>query len=95
MATNKCALIRYITIDKRLRTLTKSAPKLSELLELCKEKTGMKTLGLRAVQKDIQDMRYDSGLQLYAPIVVVGKGSNSAYRYLESDYSIAKAIEKL
>ncbi len=88
MATNKNALIRYLTIDKCLQN-TNRRWTLADLIEACSdalyEFEGKDAyVGKRTVQLDIQNMRSNK-LGYNAPIVVYEK---RFYKYDKPQYSI-------
>jgi predicted DNA-binding transcriptional regulator YafY len=66
MPTNKNAIIRYLTIDKRLRKLPR--PSFADLVQACSEAIG-KPVSRSSIEKDIKDMRYGDVLGKKAPIV--------------------------
>lgn len=66
MPRTKDALSRYRTIDKELRRWRPLSTK--SLASSCTERMGI-PVSQRAIQQDIADMKEDSGLGLYAPIL--------------------------
>jgi len=85
MPANKDALSRYRIIDQALRNKQKQFPTKKELIDLIENHTGFQ-IGDRTLEKDMQDMREDSGLNYFAPIKFdkIKKG----YFYTEANYSI-------
>lgn len=88
MATNKNALIRYLTIDKCLQNAFRKWT-LNDLIDACSEALyeyeGKDTyVSKRTVQLDIQNMRSDK-LGYNAPIVVYER---KFYKYEKPNYSI-------
>lgn len=88
MATNKNALIRYLTIDKCLQN-THRKWTLNDLIEACSDalyeyEAKDAYVSKRTVQLDIQNMRSDK-LGYNAPIVVYEK---RYYKYAVHNYSI-------
>jgi predicted DNA-binding transcriptional regulator YafY len=88
MPKNKDALTRYRTIDQYLRR-TKFA-KTSRLAEVCGERLGI-PVSVRTIQKDILDMREDTALGFYAPIIEDKK--RQGYYYPEDVDNLFPAIE--
>lgn len=88
MPANKNALIRYKTIDKRLRNRYRRWT-IEDLVDACSDALydmeGIaKGVSMRTVQGDIQIMRSDK-LGYNAPIEVY---DNKFYRYADPEYSI-------
>lgn len=75
MPRTKDALSRYRTIDKELRRWRPLSTK--SLASACTERLGM-PVSQRAIQKDIADMKEDTSLGLYAPILY-NKSKKSYY----------------
>ena len=84
MPVNKDAYARYQWIDARLRK--KPHPHLEELIEFVSEKID-RSVSKRTLQLDLQEMRFSSALNFYAPIVY-GK-REKIYRYSDPQYSIS------
>ena len=89
MPVNRNALLRYKTIDRKLRNGRKVT--LDELIEACNdalyETNGYGEVSRRTIQHDIQEMRYSQALGYLAPIKVVDK---KFYKYDEYGYSITQ-----
>lgn len=85
MPKNKDALSRYRWIDERLRNKRKPKPSLNDLVEFVSEKLG-RSVAVRTIQKDIEDMRNDADLNYFAPILY--NRSTRVYQYEDEDYSI-------
>ena len=86
MPANKEALIRYRIIDGALRDKQKPYPPLEEIVELCESVLG-KTFSASTIQKDIYALRFDNGLNYYAPIEF--SRLHNGYHYTEDGYTIA------
>ncbi len=76
MPRTKDALSRYRTIDKELRRWRPLSTK--SLASACTDGLGI-TVSQRAIQKDIADMKEDTSLGLYAPILY--NTSQKSYYY--------------
>ena len=83
MPFNHDAYTRYRLIDERL--LRRPEPRLEDLIDYIGEHLD-RPVSRRAVQRDIQDMRYDQSLKLEAPIIFDRK--THTYRYTDDNYSI-------
>lgn len=83
MPLNREAYTRYRLIDARLRR--KPHPHLEELIEYVSEKFD-KPVSKRTIQLDLQEMRYNQGLNFNAPIVYDKK--EKCYYYSDENYSI-------
>ena len=88
MPRNKDAYSRYRIIDQYLRQ--NAFVKTSRLAEVCSERLGI-PISVRTIQKDIIDLKEDTGLKLYAKIEY--SYSNRAYYYPEGTSEIFPAIE--
>lgn len=66
MPSNKDAFVRYRAINRCL--LGGRFIPLDELIHNCEEATGIRPISKRTIQKDLEDMRNDSGLGFFAPI---------------------------
>lgn len=84
MPSNKDAYVRYRAINRCL--IDKSQATLNDLIQYCEDATGIIPLSSRTIQRDLQDMREDTGLGFFAPIVY--DRANRGYRYSEKNYSI-------
>lgn len=76
MPRTKDALSRYRTIDKELRRWRPLSTK--SIASACTDRLGI-TVSQRAIQKDIADMKEDTSLGLYAPILY--NTSKKSYYY--------------
>lgn len=85
MPKNKEAISRYYIIDDCLRNNQKPYPDINYLKEKIEEKLD-KTVGIRTVQKDLEDLRCDNVLAYYAPIKFSKK--YGGYYYEDENYSI-------
>ncbi|MBL7812688.1 MAG: WYL domain-containing protein [Bacteroidetes bacterium] len=85
MPSNKSALRRYRLLDQAFRNRQRPFPSKQELIDLIEEKTG-ETIGVRTLEQDIADMRYDTGLGYNAPIEY--NKTEGGYYYSDPDYSI-------
>ncbi len=87
MPKNKDAYTRYRLIDEALKNKQRPYPSLTELAEKCGDLLG-KRISESTMQKDIYAMRFDEGLNFFAPIDYnkVQKG----YYYTDLQYSISK-----
>ena len=85
MPKNKDALSRYRWIDERLRNKRLPRPALEDLVEFVSGKLD-KSIGVRTIQKDLEDMRNDPELNYFAPIKY--DRSTRAYTYEDDGYSI-------
>lgn len=85
MPKNKDAVSRYRWIDERLRNKRLPKPTLEALISFVSEKMG-KDISVRAIQQDIYDMRNDTELAYFAPIVYDRK--TGSYRYEDEGYSL-------
>lgn len=88
MPKNKDALSRYRWLDERLRNKRLPKPSLDDLVEFVSEKMD-KTIAVRTIQKDIEDMRNDPDLNYFAPIVY--NRSTRVYQYEDENFSIGNA----
>lgn len=84
MPTNKEALIRYRVINRCL-TGGQYATK-AELITACENTLEVSPIGERTIDQDISDMRNDSRLGYFAPIVF--DRTIMAYKYDDPNYSI-------
>ena len=84
MPSNKDAYVRYRAINRCL--IDKKYATLNDLIHYCEEATGIIPLSSRTIEKDLQDMREDSGLGFFAPIKY--DRANRGYHYDEKGYSI-------
>ena len=94
MSTNKHALVRYLAIDRRLRSKQLPPPTLDDLIEVCTEALDGLKISRRTIQEDIRTMRYDQGLKFCAPIRQVHKHIFT-YTYTDADYSIIQKLAEL
>lgn len=85
MPKNKDAVSRYRWIDERLRNKRLKKPTLDDLIEFVSRKMD-KSISVRTIQKDIQDMRHDPELNYNAPIVY--DRASGTYAYEDETYSI-------
>ena len=85
MPKNKDAVSRYRWIDERLRNKRLKKPSLEDLIEFVSKKMD-KTISVRTIQKDIQDMRHDPELNYNAPIIY--DRTSGTYHYEDDTYSI-------
>jgi predicted DNA-binding transcriptional regulator YafY len=85
MPKNKDAISRYYIIDDCLRNKQKPYPDINYLKEKIEEKLD-KTVGVRTIQKDLEDLRSDNVLGFYAPIKFSKK--YGGYYYDDENYSI-------
>lgn len=85
MPKNKDAVSRYRWIDERLRNKRLKKPTLDDLIEFVSRKMD-KSISVRTIQKDIQDMRHDPELNYHAPIVY--DRASGTYAYEDETYSI-------
>jgi len=83
MPQNKYALARYGLIDQILRK--NPYVKTSYIVDVCKEKFGY-DLSQRTVQLDLDAMRNDTFLGIYAPIEYSKK--QKAYYYTHTDFEL-------
>lgn len=88
MPRNKDAYSRYRIIDHYLRH--HDFAKTKRLAEICSERLGI-SVSVRTIQKDITDLRFDSVLNINAPIMESKK--EQAYYYPEGTAEIFPAIE--
>ncbi len=84
MPSNKDAFIRYRAINRCL--IDRQFATLEQLIEYCEDATGIIPLSKRTLQRDLEDMRLDSGLGFFAPIAF--DRSRRGYHYTEKGYSI-------
>lgn len=95
MPKNKDAYTRYRIIDRVLRSrkhlLRRRYVKTKELAKICAEEMGKDSISTRTIQIDIENMRYDTGLRMNAPIQKSTK--ERAYFYPENVDEIFPAIE--
>ena len=86
MSKNLDAVIRYRVINSSLLSKTHKFPSREELREKCIEALGVSDLGIRTIEKDIYEMRYNESLGYLAPIKfdTYAKG----YFYEDPNYSI-------
>jgi predicted DNA-binding transcriptional regulator YafY len=84
MPTNKDAFIRFRAINRCLID-HKFATK-EQLINYCEEALGIAPLAERTIEKDIEDMRQDSGLGFFAPIEY--SRQEKGYYYSKPGYSI-------
>jgi predicted DNA-binding transcriptional regulator YafY len=87
MPFNKEAYQRYKLIDARLRLKSKAAPSLQDLLDYVNTKVGG-NVSQRTIQKDVQNMRYDTALGFNAPIEY--DRMKKSYSYSDAEFSIDK-----
>jgi predicted DNA-binding transcriptional regulator YafY len=85
MPKNKDAVSRYRWIDERLRNKRLKRPTLDDLIAFVSGKMD-KTISVRTIQKDIQDMRHDPELNYHAPIIY--DRASGTYAYEDDTYSI-------
>jgi predicted DNA-binding transcriptional regulator YafY len=85
MPKNKDALSRYRWLDERFRNKRLPKPSLEDLVEYLSEKMD-KTISVRTVQKDLEDMRNSAELAYFAPIIY--DRSKRAYYYSDENFSI-------
>ena len=98
MPANKDALGRYRIIDEALRNRQKPYPSKKELIRLFRERLGIE-VATRTLEEDLLNMRSNSDLGFFAPIVydAIQKG----YAYSDPDYTLnglrisADDLEKL
>lgn len=87
MPYNRNTIVRYKTIDRKLRKGRKAT--LEELIDACAEAVydinGTHSVSKRTIQHDLQEMRYSQALGYYAPIVVKQR---KYYTYEDPDYTI-------
>lgn len=83
MPLNREAYTRYRLIDARMRRMPR--PTLEELIDHLSERFD-KPVSKRTVQLDLQEMRYNQGLNFNAPIVYNKK--EKCYSYSDENYSI-------
>lgn len=88
MPKNKDAYSRYRIIDSALRKM--GYVKTKELADLCSEKLGI-PISSRTIQKDIDDLKFDTSLNLNVPIKYCN--SRKAHYYPDNVESIFPAIE--
>ncbi|AWO01048.1 hypothetical protein DLD77_04710 [Chitinophaga alhagiae] len=88
MPKNKDALSRYRWIDERLRNKRLPKPTLDALVEFVSGKLD-KSIAVRTIQKDLEDMRNDPELNYFAPIKY--NRSSKAYHYEDDTYSISNS----
>lgn len=98
MATNKHALIRYLTIDKVLKNGSRKIS-LDTLIEACELAVGV-SVSKRTIQLDIENMRYSEALGFNAPIEYYQYLTDTFhprfyYRYSEKKYSIISKLFKI
>ena len=86
MPLNKDALVRYRIINRCL--VDRQFVSKEKLREACEEALGISPIGERTIEKDIHDMKDDSGLGYYAPIIY--NRFHEGYCYTEKGYSIDK-----
>ncbi|TAH41114.1 MAG: WYL domain-containing protein [Bacteroidetes bacterium] len=87
MPKNKDAYTRYRLIDEALKNKQKPYPPLSELADKCGNMLG-KRISESTIQKDIYAMRFDEGLNFFAPIDY--HKAQKGYYYTDPQYSISK-----
>lgn len=83
---NKSAISRYRVIDEALRNKQRKYPSKSDLIELISQRLDQE-IGVRTLEKDLQDMRESPDLNYYAPISY--NKAEKGYYYSEPDYSIS------
>lgn len=88
MPVNKDALTRYRVINQCLRNKFHRFPSKQYLADCCREVLGVKSLSVRTIEKDIDDMRYNESLGYLAPIKYSIK--HRGYFYENENYSIDK-----
>ncbi len=86
MPSNKDAFVRYRAINRCL--MGGRYISLDELIHKCEEATGIRPISKRTIQKDLEDMRNDSGLGFFAPISY--NRLRKGYFYETEGYSIDK-----
>jgi predicted DNA-binding transcriptional regulator YafY len=86
MSKNLDAVIRYRVINSCLLSKTHKYPTREELREKCIEALGVNDLGIRTIEKDLNEMRYNESLGYLAPILFDKK--EKGYYYEDSNYSI-------
>ena len=91
MAANKNALLRYLIIDKALRQVRQCT--LNNILDICNKNLPY-SVSARAIQLDIEHLRYCKELQLFAPIIFV-RGKPGYYKYSDSGYTIFFALQDI
>lgn len=84
MPQNKFALARYAIIDELLKK--NNYVKTSTITEACKRNLGYQ-VSQRTIQLDMNSMKNDSFLGIFAPIEYCSK--RKAYYYHDSDYEFA------
>jgi len=88
MPKNKDALSRYRWIDERLRNKRQPKPTLDDLVTFVSDKMD-KSIAVRTIQKDLEDMRNDAELNYFAPIVY--NRSSRVYQYEDENFSISNS----
>jgi len=86
MAHNKEAFIRYRIINRYLIDNKFSSKK--QLAKACEEALNISSVGIRTIEGDIHDMRYDKSLGYHAPIKL--DREQGGYIYEDPTYSIDK-----
>lgn len=86
MPVNYQALVRYRVINRCLRDFQYSS--IHDLKEACQSALSIKDIGLRTIEGDIHEMRYNHLLGYHAPIIY--NKFKGAYSYSDPDYSIEK-----
>ena len=97
MPTNKNAFVRYMIIDRCLRGATRrqhpvtKAELKAEILEQRQMRVSDST-----IEKDLYNLRHDSDIRLFLPIVSKVRSSDSlrGYVYTDPEFNICQAIEK-
>lgn len=88
MPKNKDALSRYRWLDERFRNKRLPKPSLNDLVTYVSDKMD-KSIAVRTIQKDIEDMRNDAELNYFAPIIY-DRGKR-AYYYSDENFSISNS----
>ena len=86
MPLNKDALVRYRVINRCL--VDRQYVSKEKLKEACEEALGISPIGGRTIEKDLHDMKNDSGLGYYAPISY--DRYHAGYYYYKKGFSIDK-----
>ncbi|MFN4233881.1 MAG: helix-turn-helix transcriptional regulator [Bacteroidia bacterium] len=89
MPKNKDAISRYFIIDECLTNKKHPFPSLNYIKEKIEEKLD-KSVGIRTIQKDLEDLRNDNVLKYYAPIKY--SKIHEGYYYEDENYSIRNFI---
>jgi len=84
MPKNYSAYIRYLVINRMLSNGRRAT--FEQIKDACERALDIYPLGKRTIEKDIERMRYDSGLNFRAPIE--NDRRTGEYYYEDPDYSI-------